>query len=255
MRVLLCAAVFLVASIGSAVGQAASRQAASDDPIVAAWAAKETCRNGGCSPVSGGVTVTATGTKTFVGTVSSALWLLGDAKCVHAVGQQVWHLTQVGTGRYQGTTDVFTSDSSPGFNCQHGPFSATWTLTGRNTLSVSSSAYGGIGHTFMRTPLLDETAPKVTVYPLTARRGTVVRLPFAVSDNSGRVTMHAAVYAGSRVYGPVGALRSAKGERQTIGIALPRSVTGSVRYCVWAEDGTGNGGEKATKACATLALR
>jgi hypothetical protein len=240
----------LAAPIGSA--QAAARTGtAPPDPLVATWTAKETCRGGGCSPVTGVVRVTGTATA-LTGVVAAPLWLLGDAKCVHPAGQQVWTLRRVAAGRYEGTSDVYTSDSSPGFNCQHSPFAASWSLTGRNLLTLNSTAYGGIVHTFTRTPPVDEKAPVVAVTKAAARRGMVARLPFTVTDDSGRAMVHVVVVAAGRTFGPVGATRAARGVKQTIGLALPDTVAGAAQYCVWAEDAAGNA---SARVCAPLTIR
>lgn len=252
LGVVALAAAALVAVAGAGTGGAAAGQrAAAPDPLVATWTAKETCRGGGCSPVTGVVRVSGTAAA-LTGVVATPLWLLGDAKCVHPAGQQVWTLRNVAPGRYEGTSDVYTSDSSPGFNCQHSPFAATWALTGRNLLTLSSTAYGGIVHTFTRTPPVDEKAPVVTVTKAAARHGMVARLPFTVTDDSGRATVHVAVVAAGRTYGPVGATRAARGARQTIGLALPDTVKGAAQYCAWAEDAAGNA---SARVCAPLTIR
>lgn len=238
----LSAALLVVSAAGAAV----------TDPIVADWKAAQTCRHGGCSDVYGTVRVTQSGSG-FVAVVTSKLWLLGDAACTHPAGQQVWTLTRVTAGSYKGTSDVFTSDSSPGFNCQHSPFAATWTLTGKNKLTLDSTAYGGISHVFSRTPLVDETAPTVTTRAVSGVHGKTVRIPFTVRDDSGRATVHVTVTQGKRSWsfgtpGPV----SAKGEPQAKGWAIPRTLRGTAGFCVWAEDEAGNVG---AKACGTLRIR
>ena len=233
------------------VARAAPAALAAADPVVAVWTAKETCRGGGCSPVTGVVKVAGSAAG-FTGTVTATLYQLGDPKCTHAPGQAVWTFKAAGTGRYEGTSDVFTSDSSPGFNCQHGPFAATWSLTGRNLLTLSSTAYGGITHTFTRTPPVDETPPVVALKPAAARAGKVARLPFTLKDDSGRATIHVIVDANGKTYGPVGAVRAARGAEQTIGLALPAGTKGVWRYCAWAEDPAGNASQR---VCAALTIR
>lgn len=246
-RLVLIPLAMLVAAIGSA--QAGPR---ATDPIVADWKAKETCRHGGCSAVYGSVRVTAAGADTFTAAVTEKLWLLGDPACVHQPGQQVWQLKRVAAGKYQGTSDVFTSDSSPGWNCQHSPFAATWTLTGRNKLTLDSSAYGGIAHTFTRNPLVDETPPTLTVGSVSGERGETLRLPFTVKDDSGRATVSFLVYQGRKIVGRGGQLRSAKGEQQAFSWTAPEWVGRSLRLCMTAKDATGN---ECAQLCKPVSLR
>jgi hypothetical protein len=79
----------------------------------------------------------------------------------------------------------------------------------------------------------------------------VVRLPFSVRDNSGRATVYVRVKIIGKTY-RAGATRSAKGQRQKIGIALPASVKGKGKFLVWAKDEAGN---KSTKKSAKLTLK
>ena len=61
LGVVALAAAALVAVGGAGTGGAAAGQrAAAPDPLVATWTAKETCRGGGCSPVTGVVRVSGT---------------------------------------------------------------------------------------------------------------------------------------------------------------------------------------------------
>jgi uncharacterized repeat protein (TIGR02543 family) len=104
-------------------------------------------------------------------------------------------------------------------------------------------------------PNADQAAPRVTALASTGQRGSIVRLRYRVTDDSGRSREWATVYQGSRRLGTVrGTLDEADPDALFYFLPwrAPRTVgPGELRFCVQAADPTGN---VSPRSCAPLKL-
>lgn len=175
--------------------------------------------------------------------------------CPQPPGKQVWQIKRVGPGNYEGMANQPSGYWEPPFRpvptCEYTDSKAVWSMTGRNRLTFSTPVWGR-SHNFLRNPLVDETAPTLTVQSASGARGATVRLPFTVKNDSGRATVLFLVYQGKKIVGRGGQLRSAKGEKQAFGWATPNWAARSLRVCMTAEDEAGN---KSAQKCAPVTLK
>jgi hypothetical protein len=102
----------------------------------------------------------------------------------------------------------------------------------------------------------DQLAPRVTALPSSGAPGTVVRLRYRVTDDSGQSREWATVYSGSRRLAVVrGKLDEADPDALFYFLPwrAPRTPpAGALRFCVQAADATGN---TSRRSCARLRLR
>ena len=131
-----------------------------------------------------------------------------------------------------------------------------WTgaCTGRTkTCRVTMAAPRTVTATFA--PNADQQPPRVTALPSSGERGTVVRLRYRVTDDSGRSRESATVYQGAKKLAVVrGRLDEADPEALFYFLPwkAPRTLpVGTLRFCVQAADPTGN---TSAPSCATLRL-
>ena len=104
-------------------------------------------------------------------------------------------------------------------------------------------------------PNADQEPPRVTALPSSGKRGTIVRLRYRVTDDSGRSRESATVYQGARRLAVVrGRLDEADPEALFYFLPWKAPSTlppGTLRFCVQAADPTGNA---SAPSCATLRL-
>ena len=119
--------------------------------------------------------------------------------------------------------------------------------------SVTMTAPRTFTATFARNA--DQRAPRVTALPSTGARGTIVRLRYRVTDDSGKSREWATVFQGTRKLAVVqGRLDEADPEALFYFLPwkAPRGLAaGALRFCVQAADGTGN---TSARSCARLRL-
>jgi hypothetical protein len=145
-------------------------------------------------------------------------------------------------------------------------YTSTW-VSGSAALSVCGGICGGyaIDFTIRVDRKVKPTTPKPTGKPTVqafapggspAEPGGPVTLPYSVSDDSGKATVHLQLYQDGA---PVGAERSlpgpATGARQSYTYTrLARTLTGPLFFCVWAESKGGKSDDAPKSSCAWVPL-
>ena len=100
---------------------------------------------------------------------------------------------------------------------------------------------------------VDTIAPSARALASAGIAGSLVRLRFVVSDNSGRTRQQVVVQSGSRVLARINRSMRASRANQIafVNYRLPAKVSGALRFCVVAWDRAGNA---SAKSCARLSV-
>lgn len=206
---------------------------------------------------------------------SGAWWDVADSAWL---GPSVATLVQVALSvRVDGAGGTVTSDPA-GVSCP-GTCSASWlqgtgvTLTATAvagfrfagwggacsgtapTCSVSLDAAREVTAIFEKIPAKrDTTAPVVRALPSAGKPGSVIRLRYTVSDDSGKTADTIAVYRrtsllmrGQTKLGP-----AVRGKVYYVRWSAPAAAKGPLRFCVSAADAAGN---RSAPSCAAITLR
>jgi hypothetical protein len=225
------------------------------DPILGTWQVTRTGSDT-APTVYGAIRVTG-GPDAFVGTVQERTFLMGDAACALAAGKQVWSLQRVGPEggsdtriRYEGTSVQPYGDSTIG--CPEQAFAAWWIVSLTDGEMTFRMPTWNRTHGLRR---VDASPPRADAQAGSVAPGRASSLSFAAAEDSGWARFTVQVLKGPKVlvdrsYDHV--FSTSGGETQTIMWTPPRGLTGPLRLCVSAVDGSGN---RSDRSCAAIAVR
>lgn len=215
----------LVASLAGAASVGAADRYERAEPIVGLWERSDGRQT----------RVVALGDSRFSGQIVT------QSHACFPPGTTVWRL--------QGSGSSYTGQTlyrSTGTCADTGWGASTWTLDGVDRLrhcgaDPQGQDYGCV--TYRRVQAADKQPPTVKALDVTGRTGRTVRLPYRISDDSGRAAATIRIFQGSnRIYGPrsVGMKDVSATATYSFAWTIPREGTGQFRFSVQGVDEAGN---------------
>jgi hypothetical protein len=157
-------------------------------------------------------------------------------------GQTVWTISKAGAKHYTGTHLSHHKDCSPDPD-----YPAVWdlvTVGGTTKLKICVTARDGFKacETLSRPGAADTIRPRAKALASSGQAGTLVRLRFQASDDSGTTSEEIKVYRGSTLKASMKTAfgTTLAGHTYYINWKAPGSAVGTHRFCVRAFDRAGN---------------